>query len=61
MTEFRNPPEGVTSVSRKALFADISEIETPDDHTVIFKLSAPNAFMEAGLLHLLMRFILQKI
>ena len=43
----KNPPEGVAS-PRKALMADISSIETPDDHTVIFNLSAPNAFMEAG-------------
>jgi peptide/nickel transport system substrate-binding protein len=43
----RNPPEGVTSV-RKALFASISDIETPDDHTVIFNLSSPDAFMMDG-------------
>ena len=43
----RNPPEGVTSV-RKALFASISSIETPDDHTVVFKLSSPDAFMMDG-------------
>jgi len=40
----RNPPDGVVSI-RQASYADIESIETPDDHTVIFKLSAPNAAM----------------
>jgi peptide/nickel transport system substrate-binding protein len=34
----RNPPEGVIS-ARKALHSAIETIETPDPHTVIFKLS----------------------
>jgi peptide/nickel transport system substrate-binding protein len=38
----RNPPEGIISV-RKAQFEDITAIETPDKHTVIFKLSKPSA------------------
>lgn len=40
----RNPPEGVLSV-RRANFEDIASIETPDDHTVVFKLSKVNAAM----------------
>jgi peptide/nickel transport system substrate-binding protein len=40
----RNPPTGVNSV-RKATFADISSIETPDPATVVFKLSAVNPAM----------------
>ena len=43
----RNPPEGVISV-RKALFSSISDISTPDDSTVVFKLSSPDAFMLDG-------------
>ena len=39
-----NPPQGVISV-RKAWYADIGSIETPDTTTVIFKLKAPNASM----------------
>ncbi len=39
-----NPPDGVLSI-RKAIFADIASIETPDEATVIFKLKAPNASM----------------
>lgn len=39
-----NPPAGVVSV-RKAWYADISAIETPDATTVVFKLKAPNASM----------------
>jgi peptide/nickel transport system substrate-binding protein len=39
-----NPPEGVVSV-RKAWYADISSISTPDPLTVVFKLKAPNASM----------------
>jgi peptide/nickel transport system substrate-binding protein len=42
----RNPPEGVVSI-RQALYADIESIETPDDHTVVVTLSAPNAAMLA--------------
>jgi peptide/nickel transport system substrate-binding protein len=38
----RNPPEGVVSL-RKATFADIAGIETPDARTVVFRLSQPNA------------------
>lgn len=43
----RNPPEGVRSV-RVAAYADIESIDTPDDHTVVFNLSAPNAAMLAN-------------
>jgi len=43
----RNPPDGVISI-REASYADIEAIETPDDHTVVFKLSAPNAAMLAN-------------
>lgn len=39
-----NPPEGVVSL-RKAAYADIDSISTPDAHTVVFKLGAPNAAM----------------
>ncbi len=39
-----NPPAGVVSV-RKAWYADITAIETPDATTVVFKLKAPNASM----------------
>ncbi|HEY7607690.1 MAG TPA: ABC transporter substrate-binding protein [Alphaproteobacteria bacterium] len=42
-----NPPQGVVSI-RKAAYADITAIETPDAHTVIFKLKAPNAAMLAN-------------
>jgi peptide/nickel transport system substrate-binding protein len=42
-----NPPQGVVS-TRRALYEDISAIETPDDHTVIFKIRAPNASMLDG-------------
>lgn len=38
----RNPPQGVVSI-RKALFADIASIETPDATTVVMKLKAPDA------------------
>jgi len=38
----RTPPEGIVSV-RKAQFEDITNIETPDKYTVIFKLSKPSA------------------
>ncbi len=37
----RNPPEGVIS-ARKALHAAIDTIETPDAHTVVFKLKEVN-------------------
>jgi peptide/nickel transport system substrate-binding protein len=42
----RDPPPGVIS-TRKAEFADISAIETPDPQTVIFRLSKPNSGMLA--------------
>jgi peptide/nickel transport system substrate-binding protein len=37
-----NPPPGVLSV-RRALFADIDAVETPDAHTVVFKMKKANA------------------
>ena len=37
----RNPPQGVVS-ARKALFAVVSAIETPDDYTVRFVLKQPS-------------------
>jgi peptide/nickel transport system substrate-binding protein len=40
----RNPPPGVVS-TRKATFADIGEITTPDASTVVFKMKAVNAAM----------------
>jgi peptide/nickel transport system substrate-binding protein len=40
----RNPPTGVVSMRRQQ-FVDIASIETPDDLTVVFKLSKPNASM----------------
>jgi len=40
----RNPPTGVVS-TRKATFADIETIDTPDPTTVVFKLSAVNPAM----------------
>ncbi len=40
----RNPPQGVVS-TRKATFADIGEIETPDPLTIVFKMKAANAAM----------------
>jgi len=43
----RNPPAGVVS-TRKATFADIDTIETPDPLTVVFKLKKPNASMLAN-------------
>lgn len=43
----KTPPEGVVSV-RKALFAPIDNITTPDAHTVVFKLSKRDAFMMDG-------------
>jgi len=39
-----NPPAGVVSV-RKAWYADIDSIATPDAATIVFKLKAPNASM----------------
>jgi len=40
-----NPPQGVISF-RKALHTDIGSIETPDAHTVVFKMKQVNASME---------------
>jgi peptide/nickel transport system substrate-binding protein len=40
----RKPTQGVVSV-RKAAYEDIAEVETPDERTVVFKLSKPNASM----------------
>ena len=40
----RNPPQGVVS-TRKATFADIGTIETPDPLTIVFKMKAVNASM----------------
>ena len=40
----RNPPDGVIS-TRKATFADITTIETPDPKTIVFKLKAANSSM----------------
>lgn len=40
----RNPPQGVVS-NRKATFADIASIETPNPQTVVFKMKAVNASM----------------
>ena len=42
----QNPPKGIVSV-RKAQFADITSIETPDDLTVKFTLRRPNPAMIA--------------
>ncbi|HSO08235.1 MAG TPA: ABC transporter substrate-binding protein [Pelomicrobium sp.] len=39
-----NPPAGVRSL-RQAAYADIGSIETPDAHTVVFKLKKRNASM----------------
>jgi peptide/nickel transport system substrate-binding protein len=38
----RAPPAGVISI-RQALFADITDIATPDDHTAVMTLKAPDA------------------
>jgi len=43
----RNPPEGVIS-ARKALFSSINSISTPDDYTVVFKLSGTDGFLMQG-------------
>ena len=40
----RNPPQGVVS-TRRATFADIDTIETPNPTTVVFKLKAVNSSM----------------
>lgn len=37
-----NPPQGVISI-RKAYYADVGSVETPDPTTVIFKMKAPMA------------------
>src|SRR5262245_34268927 len=37
-----NPPDGVLS-SRRALYEDITAVETPDPYTVAFRFKAPNA------------------
>jgi peptide/nickel transport system substrate-binding protein len=42
-----NPPPGVVS-ARRALYEDITAVETPDARTVVFKLRAPNASMLDG-------------
>lgn len=42
------PPQGVTSV-RKSYYQDFGDIETPDEHTVVFKMKSP----VAGVLELL--------
>lgn len=42
-----NPPPGVISL-RKAAYSDIKAIETPDPHTVVFRLKEPNASMLAN-------------
>jgi len=39
-----NPPEGVVS-ARRSLYADIKSVETPDAHTVVFRMKQPNASM----------------
>ena len=36
------PPAGVNSV-RKSYYQDFGDIDTPDDHTVVFKMKAPTA------------------
>lgn len=36
------PPEGIVSV-RRSYYADFGDIETPDDHTVVFKMKRPIA------------------
>src|SRR5690606_23050705 len=43
----RNPPDGVRSI-RVESYKDIQSIETPDAHTVVFKLDKPNASMLAN-------------
>ena len=40
----RNPPKGEVS-ARKTLFESIDTIETPDDHTVVFRMKQPDGFM----------------
>lgn len=42
-----NPPPGVLS-ARQALYQDIASIETPDDHTIVFRAKAPNIGMLDG-------------
>jgi len=43
----KDPPAGIVSL-RRALYEDISAIETPDAETVIFKIRSPNASMLDG-------------
>jgi peptide/nickel transport system substrate-binding protein len=43
----RNPPPGVVSL-RRAHFEDVAAIDTPDAHTVVFKLAKPDAAMLAN-------------
>jgi peptide/nickel transport system substrate-binding protein len=40
----RNPPQGVVS-TRRATFADIDSIDTPNPNTIVFKLKAVNSSM----------------
>jgi peptide/nickel transport system substrate-binding protein len=42
MDRIQNPPEGVVSIRRQQ-FTHVDSIETPDDRTVVFKLSRPSA------------------
>ena len=43
----RDPPQGVRSL-RAESYQDIAAMETPDPHTVVFRLSRPNASMLAN-------------
>lgn len=44
LDRIRKPPQGVVSV-RMADFEDVESIDTPDDRTLVVKLSAPNSSM----------------
>lgn len=44
LDRMRAPPKGVFS-ARQSLYADITSVEAPDDHTVVVKLDKPNAAM----------------
>ncbi len=44
LDRMRNPPEGVFS-AREPIYKDITAVETPDEHTVVVRLGAPNAAM----------------